>query len=114
MFRNCFHRFQTVFAFRDHFDFFVYAEQFAQHLPRQLFVIHDDGAQILRLSLVHFASPYLTLPDFAVPVSAAVFPARASCADPASGGADSAAATSPATPIATHNLSSPPSPRTAP
>src|SRR5262249_4700627 len=52
-----FYRLQSVLAFGDDFDFCVRAEQFAQHLARQLFVVNDQGTQTCR-RLAHVLSPY--------------------------------------------------------
>src|SRR6266481_4460249 len=101
MFRHRFHRFQTVSAFRDDFNFFMRAQQFAQHLPRQLFVIHNNRAQFLGFSLTHFGSP-----DLADPISAAASSARANFVGPVSAGTDSAGPNSAGNDMVTRNLSS--------
>src|SRR6266404_3656508 len=101
MFRNRFHRFQTVSAFRDDFNFFMPAQQFAQHLPRQLFVIHNNRSQFFGFSLAHFGSP-----DLADPISAAAFSARANFVGPGSAGVDSASAYSAGNDMVTRNFSS--------
>src|SRR6266404_3904570 len=64
MFRHRFHRFQTVSAFRDDFNFFMRAQQFAQHLPRQLFVIYNNCPQSFRFRFAHIVSP-----DFGAAIS---------------------------------------------
>src|SRR6266403_2453694 len=101
IFRNSLHRFQTVSTFRDDFNFFMRAQQFAQHLPRQLFVIHNNRAQFLGFSLTHFGSP-----DLADPISAAASSARANFVGPLSAGADSAGPNSAGNDMVTRNLSS--------
>src|SRR5258708_11244753 len=96
MFSNCFHRFQAVSAFRDNFDFVVRAQQFAQHLPSQFFIIHDDRPQ-----LTHFGSP-----DFAAAISGLAVSVRTACADADSVAVDSSEANSAGNDMFTPNLSS--------
>src|SRR5258705_12415161 len=101
MLSNCFHRFQAVSAFRDDFDCVVRAQQFAQHLPSQFFIIYHDCPQLFRFGLAHFGSP-----DFAAAISALAVSARTARADADSVAVDSSEANSAGNDMVTRNLSS--------